>query len=163
MGWQGQVQVDHFGSCFMTTPYSSSDVWCVRRDGEAAQAFTMEIPWKYHGTPVFFSQSVHTLSTEQTPNQHFRILSQYWSKLYPGDPRGQPGPGLPSAWSNQPEMWYQLPHAPLSCWWNGAMEIYGDLNLISLTCGDSHMFFISQVGESLGSSMLFSSFLSSCM
>jgi hypothetical protein len=77
----------------MTTPWWDFVTSCTPlRIHTYYTSFTMEIPWKYHGTPVFFSQSVHTLSTEQTPNQHFRILSQE-IQVVPRGSQGSAGAG----------------------------------------------------------------------
>ena len=91
--WCLMCKAGRRSSTSMTTPWWDFVTSCTPlRKHTYYTSFTMEIPWKYHGTPVFFSQSVHTLSTEQTPNQHFRILSQD-IQVVPRGSQGSAGAG----------------------------------------------------------------------
>ena len=100
----------------MTTPYSSSDVWCVRRDSEAAQAWRHHdetsslpaLPFEYIHIKyiLFILYIIHNGNTMELPcSFHNRFIlwvlskhrtnisgiSEYWANTDPSCNQGIPG------------------------------------------------------------------------
>ena len=125
-------------STSMTTPWWDFVTSCTPlRIHTYYTSFTMEIPWNSRVLFTIGSYSEYWANTEPT-FQNTEPRNPSCTQGIPGVSRGRVcrQPGVTNRRCDTNCLMHRCPACETALW--NAMEIYGDLNLISLTCGDSN-------------------------